>query len=438
MRKYFKPVLVAIASIFMMYACQASNPNIETAKLNLKNKDFQKALAATNAAIKADSTDPEAYYYKGYVLSKMADSKPNPADRTDLYKRMREAYNQAKKLYATQDKSGKETYLMKMSLVQHWTQEHNTAIKLVTGDSARAPGHIKNAIAHLKNATEIAPDSLLSFEVLSEVYYMDHDLKKAQDALHTVIKKNPKVKPQYYLRLANFYDQDKNYDQALSVLQQAKQQYPDSMKVVQQLANTYLAKGDDQNAINTVKSLIQTDPNNAQYHLVYGTEIYKLVLKLNDKFSSNYDKIFDLKQKLKKTNNKQEQSKLKDQISQLEQENQQLHQKIQNQTEQAEKELKKVVDLRPKSADAYHTLGVIYQNRAAALIKIRNNTEDNKKASELDKQAKQMLEKALPYYKKATDIAPDNKDYWRSLFRVYTNLGMNKKAQEAMKKAGMQ
>ncbi|HKJ31232.1 MAG TPA: tetratricopeptide repeat protein [Balneolales bacterium] len=439
MSKYLKPAIAAIAALFVLYACQASNPNIQSAKTNLKNKNYQKALTAAQAAIKADSTNPEAYYYKGYVLSKMADAKPNPSARTQLYKQMSQAYSHAKKLYASngKKKNTKETYLIRMSLVQHWTQEHNAAIKLVTGDSAKAPGHIQKAIAHLKNATVIEPDSLLSYEVLSEVYYMNHDVKNAAKTLHEVIQKNPKVKTKYYLQLANFYNQDKNYDEAINTLQQAKQQYPDSIKVIQQLANTYLTKGDDHNAIQTVASLIQNDPQNPQYRLVYGTEIYKLVLNVNDSLTSNYNKIFNLKQKLKKTNNKQEQNNLKNQISQIEQQNQQLHNKIDKQTSKAEVQLKKVIQLKPKEDVAYHTLGVIYQNKAAALIKERNNTDDNKKANELDQQARKMLQKALPYYKKATELKPKNKNYWRSLFRVYTNLGMNKKAQEAMKKAGM-
>lgn len=439
MRKYLKIAIAAVASLFLLYACQATNPNLRSVKLNLKNKNYQKALTAANAAIKADSVqqNPEPYYYKGYILSKIADSKPEPSARTPIYKKMTTAYNKAKELYKKQDKKGKEDYLIRMNLESHWSHEHNAAIKLVTGDSARAPGHIKKAIAHLKNATVIEPDSLLSWEVLSEVYYMDHDLKNAAGALDTVIQKNPKVKTKYYLRLASFYNQDKNYNGALKTLKQAKNIYPDSIKVVQELANTYLTKGDDHNAIRVVKGLIQDNPQNPQYRLVYGTEIYKLVLHLNDSLTTNYTKITKLREQIKKTNNKQKESQLKNQISQIEQKNDSLHSKIVTQTNEAQKQLTQVIKLRPKDDVAYHTLGVIYQNRAAALIKKRNATQNNKKANELNAQARKMLQKALPYYKKATELKPKNKNYWRSLFRVYTNLGMNKKAQEAMKKAGM-
>ncbi len=43
----------------------------------------------------------------------------------------------------------------------------------------------------------------------------------------------------------------------------------------------------------------------------------------------------------------------------------------------------------------------------------------------------------MKYYEKATEIEPDNQDYWANLFRVYTSLGMDQKAEEAMKKAGL-
>jgi len=43
----------------------------------------------------------------------------------------------------------------------------------------------------------------------------------------------------------------------------------------------------------------------------------------------------------------------------------------------------------------------------------------------------------MKYYEIAAEIDPDNQEYWKNLFSIYTALGMDQKAEEAMQKAGM-
>ncbi len=50
---------------------------------------------------------------------------------------------------------------------------------------------------------------------------------------------------------------------------------------------------------------------------------------------------------------------------------------------------------------------------------------------------KDTIRQAQEYFEKAVEIEPDNKNYWRSLFEIYTFLGEDEKAQEAMEKADM-
>jgi tetratricopeptide (TPR) repeat protein len=190
---------------------------------------------------------------------------------------------------------------------------------------------------------------------------------------------------------------------------------------------------DDQNAVATVKTLISTDSTNVQYHLVYGTELYKMAMTMNDTLTNRYNRIFDLQQKQQKNNNKEYQS----QIDELQNSNQQLASNIEDMTGKAKTQLQYVINHRPNDPTAYNTMGVIYQNKAAALFQMRNNTNDLKKADSLDAAAKNVLKQALPFYQKAAQLDPNNQNYWQSLFRVYTALGMKEKAQEAMKKAGL-
>ena len=101
------------------------------------------------------------------------------------------------------------------------------------------------------------------------------------------------------------------------------------------------------------------------------------------------------------------------------------------------REMKKVIELVPNDESANFILGIIYQNRAASLFDRRNNTEDNEEAQRYDEMARENLEQSLVYYERAAEINPDNPENWQSLFQVYTILGMEDKAEEAMEKAGM-
>jgi len=435
MNKNLKRVLsVGLVALFM-YSCSGSNPNLESAKLNLEHKDYQKALTSIDKAIAQDSTDAEAYYYKGYIYQKMADNETNVAQRTDDYKKMNQNYDEAKRLYKKLDKTdAKEMTLMRMSTVNMWTQEHNAAVHLAANDSTRQAGDLNKAVDHLLNAIAIAPDSLISYEVLAEVYNMQGKTDQAEGVLEKALQKSNKPPINDYLRLAQFYQNNKKFDKAVMVLKKAKNDYPNDVKITQSLANTYLAMNDDENAIAAVKSLIDSDPNNVQYHLVYGTELYKMAMTMNDTLTNRYDRIFNMQQEQKQNNNKANQST----IDKLQESNKKLASDIENMTGKAETQLKYVIDHKPKDPTAYNTMGVIYQNKAAALFQMRNNTNDNEKAQSYDAQAKDALKKALPYYQKAAELDPNNQGYWQSLFRVYTALGMKEKAQEAMKKAGME
>ncbi len=435
MNKYVIRVLSVAFGALFLYSCSGSNPNIETAKLNVDHKDYQQALAAINKAIAEDSANAEAYYYRGYIYSKIAQSDSNAAQSVADYKRMNTNYDKARALYKSQGKpDSKEMTLMRMTSVNLWTDEHNAAVHLAANDSTRKPGDLDKAVRHLRNAIAISPDSVISYEVLAEVYNMQNKPDSAESVLERVLRKTSKPPVDDYLRLAQLYQHNKKYDQSVRILKQAKQQYPDSVKVTQSLANTYLAMGDDENAVEAVKSLIATDSSNVQYHLVYGTELYKMALTMNDTLTNRYDRIFNYKQQLQ---NKKDPD-LQARVNRLQSKNKQLASDIEDLTNKAEVQLKYVISKKPNDPIAYNTMGVIYQNKAAALFQLRNNTSDLKKADSLDSAAKATLRKALPYYEKAAQLDPGNKQYWQSLFRVYTALGMKEKAQDAMKKAGLQ
>jgi len=209
--------------------------------------------------------------------------------------------------------------------------------------------------------------------------------------------------------------------------------YPDSISLTEQIADAYRGIGEDEKAISTIQTLIDRNPNNPQYRLVLGTQMYQNVLDMADQYSKNVDEMFELEREQRQANDQRKQE-ISERLNQLKSENNKLLQEIDALTERAEEQLKKVIELDPESFAAYNTLGIIYQNKAATLFEARNQEPDNDEAARLDREAKAELEQATKYYEKAVEIQPDNTEVWRALANAYVTLDMQDKAREALQK----
>lgn len=435
------PHLVLTLLIGVIVGCGSSNPLADEAQSNIESQNFDQALAAAEKSIEQNPNDPLGYYYKGVALGEMAGAEEDPATRAETYERMNEAFAQAKEVAEEAENTPGEVERIDAVRNVLWQTEHNRAIEYIQDDSLK--GTVDNPILvsknHLQNATIIQPDSALSWNVLSQVSGMNEDFEDAANAKERYIEMVPDttLEPNDYMQLASYYFQLEDEEQVIQALEAGNEQFPDHEEIISNLADAYQRAGEAERAISTVEQLVEKDPENPQYRLVLGTQIYQQALFLNDSLSSNSDQIFELRDKLEGASDS-EADQIEQQISSLEQENEQLRAQVEDLTDRAENELKQVLEQRPDDASAYNTLGIIYQNRAKAVFDERNNTDDNQKAAELDKQGKDLLEESMGYYEKATEIEPNNQEYWQRLFSIYTTLGMDEKAQEAMEKAGME
>lgn len=431
----FITLLVAIA-----IGCGSSNPLADKAKSNVESKNYKAALNSAEESIKKYPGDPLGYYYKAVALGSIAETMEDPSKRAEYYKRMNEAFETAKQVADTAESIPSEVKNISAYKNVLWQGEHNRAVKLATEDSLKkaVDNHLAKSVQHLQNATIIQPDSTLSWSVLSSVAAMNKDFQIAANAQEKYMSMVPdtSVKPKDYMQLASYYYNLDKQQKVVEVLERGQKQYPSNKDIISNLADAYNRIGKPEKALATVKQLVEQNPKNPQYHLVYGSQIYQQAMKIGDSLSTNSDKIISLRSKLNEVS-EAEQQDIKQQISQLEEENAKLQSRIDKLTAKAEEQLKKTLEYRPNDAAAYNTLGIIYQNKAKAIFDKRNRTVDNQKAAELDKKGRELLREAMKYYEKAAEIKPDNKEYWRSLFQIYTTLGMDKKAQEAMKKAGM-
>lgn len=430
MKKYFYSLFSVFALSFILISCGPENELITPIKQGINSENYEAALIAADSAIVAEPTNGQANYYKAYALGRIAADEPVIADRKPILQEMYDNLIVAREKFDAMEEPPFESEQIVDLKLESWSREHNAAIPYATDDSVMASveAPLDIAIEHLVNATTINPDSALSHDVLAQIYHMNSDYSNASTSLVRAMEiRGDQSTAADYDRLASYYFMVEDFNSALSTVNTGLDMYPDSVFLVQKKADALFQTGDTDGALEVVGELIARDPTNAQYHLVVGTQIYQRVQTLSDEYQDNSDAIYDLR----------DNDGTDEEIAAIETRNEDIITESEGLTARAEEALLKAVEIDDANPVAYNTLGILYQNKAAALFEQRNMTTDNDEAARFDELARAEAEKAMLNYEKAAELDPEDTGLWETLFRIYTLLDYREKAEDAMNKAGM-
>lgn len=429
-----------LATVVILIGCQATSPFVGDIEASLLEGDYESAIESAEEAIEEYPDDPLAYYYKAVALGEYAQSFDDPEERLEHYEEMNEAFAEAREMFEEMESPPNESEGIDDVRTTLWGTEHNEAIEYATNDSLQQVTDNPNqfAIGHLVNATTIQPDSALSWSVLSQIYAMEDEIDESAEALQKALDVGDEDDIEYadWVRMGDLYLLQEKPEEAIQTLEEAQTLYPDSVEVTQKLADAYQGAGQTDRAIEIVEELIEDDPENPQYYRALGTQYYQTALEIGENLTDDYNKIFELENELQEAEGS-EAEELETQIAELEEETSETQEEYDELSENAIEALNEAVDLDPEDDSSYNTLGIIYQNRSAALFEERNRTRDNEEAEAIDQEARDELKQAMEYYERATEIDPNNREYWQSLYQVYTTLGMDEEAEAAEEKAGV-
>lgn len=436
--KRSKLILLIIAPLLLFWACETTDPLVNDVQVDLVTGNFESALETVNTALEQDSSNYIAYYYKGIVLASQAWEMEPPSTRQPVYENARSSFDSAKDLMEAQPEEPEELEQLTNSVVSFWADEYNMAVNIQNDDSLfnATENPYETSLAHLENAVTINPDSAMTYQVLSSTYYQLDQVDQAIESYENAMELLEQPAPEDYEYLVSLYLYNNNYEEAIELSEEGREIYPEETMFVQFLADAYIQAGDRDRAISLIEELIESEPNNPQYRRVLGTQVYQSVERISNQVSDLYEELFELRQAARNQRG-QELEQTQSEIESLESEIESMEQEIDELSAISVREMEEVVELVPEDEEANFILGVIYQNRAANLFERRNNTMDNEEAADYDQRAKENLEKARQYYERAAEIDPENPENWRSLFQVYTALGMEEEAEDAMEKAGM-
>lgn len=189
------------------------------------------------------------------------------------------------------------------------------------------------------------------------------------------IKNDPYRVDDVYQLIATVYNEQKDTLNYIKTLEEGIKLFPKQPYYLLNLINNYIGVGRTDDAINMLNIAITEEPNNLQY--------YNVMAKLYEN-SNKLDK--------------------------------------------AEEWLLKAMVISTEDAAINYDLGRLYYNRAAEL------KSADKITAQIEAQAKEYMNKALPLLEKAYKINPE--ESWYVLRNVYYNLKMNDKYEELTKKHG--
>ena len=95
--KRLSTLVACVFAVMLLAAADgcSSDPNVEGAKLDLRNQDYDRALENVNTALENDPNNAEALELKGRILMAQADGVTDPAQHAQVIRDMVAAFNRA-------------------------------------------------------------------------------------------------------------------------------------------------------------------------------------------------------------------------------------------------------------------------------------------------------------------------------------------------------
>lgn len=433
-----RSLLLLFAFTGLIAACETVDPLIRDAQLHVQSMNFEEALASAEQAIEENPHNALAHYYKGVALGEIGVEEEPPAARKSTYSEMKEAFGMAYAIGDTMETRPEELEAIADFTNSIWAYEHNAGAEIMTNDSVRAATRQpdQTAIAHFENAITAEPDSSISHIVLSSILYQLGETEQAIASYENAMAIMDEPVKEDYEFLISLYFMQQDFDNARDLAEEAMDRFPNESLFAQFLADSYLETGQTDEALDMLRGLISEDPDNAQFRFALGTQLYRLAQDELDEASAGFEQAYQMEEQLQQLS-QSERSDLQSRIDGIRAEANEQEAAGDALADQAIEQMNQAVRLDSDNDEAYNILGIIYQNRAAALFDKRNNTRDNTAARELDEHARETLRSSLEAYEQAAELNPDETSYWEALFQVYTTLGMDEEAEQAMERAGM-
>jgi len=245
-------------------------------------------------------------------------------------------------------------------------QENNEESALDKEEDYRNQLYITGLAALNANQAENAE------EYFVELYKVQYDKPAIYEALYKI--------------QANKGDSEENLDEAYKYLEEGRKANPDDVSLLFAEINHFLKIGKLDQLIDKLKTAIAKEPENVSLYSTLGNV---------------YDNLYQKEVEAENT------------------------EKADEYFNEAKSYYEQALEVDPKYVDAVYSIGALYYNRAAAMTQELNKYADDyskeglKKYEELKKKIFAEFDKALPYFKKAEALNPNDMNTLIALKEIY-------------------
>lgn len=236
---------------------------------------------------------PRAHHLEGMAHLQLA--RQQAADlREDHYRSMRNSFASAISRYGNDRAAMTERQGIRETLQNVWSYEHNSAAGLVSSDSLRNRQRMSLAAAHAHNAIVIIPDSLISYELLAEIYARQGSIDQAIRVLTGTESRLYPQSGRTFETIAYLYYQLAEYDNAVEWYEKAaiwyseyahEHRYPSDaalykgslLNLRHGLINAYISNGQHGVALDEIMALHEQYPGDVRYPRLIVAQLITLI-----------------------------------------------------------------------------------------------------------------------------------------------------------------
>jgi len=241
----------------------SSDPNVEGAKLDLKNKDYDRALENLETALVTNPDNVAALELKGRVIGEMILGIRDIDEHTRLLIEMLDAYDRVSVLDPTMEPT--VTQALRIAYSNEFTMGAQAFNRGKNDDS-----EFSTSAAYFKNASRIQPDSSGAYVNQAYSHMNAGESAAAIQPFEKAIEKGD-TEMDTYRFLASLYQSSDRAEDAVTVLEAAGKLYPDDEELQKDLLNAYQLAGQTDRALEVYSQAVETDPQNKLFRYNYGS-----------------------------------------------------------------------------------------------------------------------------------------------------------------------
>jgi tetratricopeptide (TPR) repeat protein len=394
--------LVIVFGIFFAASCASlgGSGNSGETQITSSSESISVRLDRVNDMLAEDPADEDLQSEKADLLFSLAQNTDNPSQRQPIYRNLRDISE------GNRQASGTTNDRVENVINRAWNTEQGSGVELLESSRNNEPfeaGVTSQIQSHFENAIILRPDSLTTYNLLANTFYLTGDLSNAIETLRNALEAAGSEDPSIRERLAYLYLESGDIEQSILIYRDLADSYPNENHIRHGLANALILNNQHDEAISILRNLVNQYSARFEYREALAVQLYYQLRNLANEWidSRSEDELLNA-----------------DELSEIES----LAQEI-------DTLLSGLQDNVPLTEEQLYRSSLIFRNGADRLYELSTLT-DEESVEVLESLQIEFLQNAIPHLEKLAENHPENREYIRTLYNVYLDLGMQEEADE--------